>query len=81
MDLGFVGEPETGELEALIRSACLDAAQRRITHLTAFTSNTAPEAPLLQRLAQDIQEFEFFGPREEPANIASRGIYVDPVYF
>jgi len=81
MDLGFQGDPERGGLEALIREACREAVIRGMSHLTVFTSDNAPEAALLTRLAEDTHAFEFFGPGDEPADIASRGLYVDAIYF
>lgn len=71
-----------GELERLLRDRCRVAAERGMSHLTVFTSETSPSRALLEALAEDFEPYDFrtaFLP--EPVNAAVHGLHVDPIYF
>jgi len=68
-------------LRALIGAACGRLVATGITHLVFFTSPGAALRDTVLGLASRVERFRRFLRVPEPADTASRGVYVDPVYF
>ena len=80
LDDGFLPEGEE-DFVALIRHWCTSAKAAGITHLSIFSSPSSPGADTIRHLADRIQEFDFGFDEPEPADLDTRGLYVDAIYF
>lgn len=81
LDHGFA---EAGESE--YRQLLLDwseiAGSRGATHLAVFTSEASATFGVVDELAEEIEEFDFWAFNlSEPEELQRGGFYVDPVYF
>ena len=81
LDWGFVPGAEN-EFEALIRTQCGWLADRGLDRLSLFTSESSAGYELVRALASELERYVVisFG-IPEPPGAASRGLYVDPIYF
>lgn len=71
-----------GELEALLRVAASEAAAAGMTDLSIFTSVGTRTFGWLPALGAEIEQYELSTPyTPEPEGAASRGLYVDQIYF
>lgn len=81
LDHGFVPGAEAVYRE-LLTARCAELAERGATHLAVFTSERSSSHDVVMSLAESVEEFDFWAfDLEEPAALAERGFYVDPVYF
>ena len=80
LDTGFEPGAEA-ELAALVRAWCGALQALGITHLTIFTSPGAPGRDALHALAARVEPYHFNIGLPEPADVATRGLYVDQLYF
>jgi hypothetical protein len=80
LDTGFEPGAEA-ELAALVRAWCGRLQALGITHLTVFTSPGAPDRDSLHALAARVEPYHFNIGLPEPADVATRGLYVDQLYF
>jgi hypothetical protein len=68
--------------ERLLRAWCGWLAPRGLDRLTLFTSPLSPAARLLTSLADEVEPYNMWTPGVPvPPGAATRGLYVDPVYF
>jgi hypothetical protein len=81
MDFGYVGEAGLEEFELLLRAQCERAAARGITHLTLFSWTGSPIAKRLVKLFEGADEVVLRCSLPQPTDLASKGVYTDPVYF
>ena len=81
LDYGIASPSALGALEQLLRSWCGELAARGVTHLSLFCHDASPAAPLVRDLAETIAPVEFQSSVPEPADLAARGLYVDPIYW
>ena len=81
LDWGFLPGAED-EFEALIRAQCGWLANRGLDRLSLFTSEASAGYERVRALASELERFVVisFG-IPEPPGAASRGLYVDPIYF
>ena len=81
LDWGFVSGAED-EFEALIRAQCGWLADRGLDRLSLFTSESSAGCERVRALASELERYVVisFG-IPEPPGAASRGLYVDPIYF
>jgi hypothetical protein len=81
--LDYAVEPGAeAAFERLLRAWCGWLAARGVDRLTLFTSPHGPAADLLRSLADEVEPYNMWTPGiPPPAGAASRGLYVDPVYF
>jgi hypothetical protein len=81
LDWGFVRGAED-EFEALLRAQCGWLANRGLDRLSLFTSEASAGYERVRALASELERYVVisFG-IPEPPNAASRGLYVDPIYF
>ncbi|MGH7858355.1 MAG: hypothetical protein ACREQY_13610 [Candidatus Binatia bacterium] len=80
LDHGFVPGAED-EFERIIRAwggRLLDAGH---TELSFITSEPSPAYPILERLAFQMDAFDFKMAIPEPEDAKTNGLYVDPIYF
>ena len=80
LDHGFVPGGDEA-FERLIRSWCRKLADSGHTELSFITSEGSPTYALLERLAFQMDPFDYKQAIPEPEDAKSRGLYVDPVYF
>jgi hypothetical protein len=81
LDHGFVPGAEAVYRDLLIER-CGQLADLGATHLAVFTSERSSTHDVVMSLAESVEEFDFWAfDLEEPAALADRGFYVDPVYF
>ncbi len=80
LDYGFEPEAEA-DLEALLRSACSSLQTAGVDDLVIFTSPASRGRDLLARLARSVESFRVQSGGPMPTRDATRGTYVDPVYF
>lgn len=80
LDFGCTPEAED-EMIALLRAACATLAADGFTHLSVFSSPGSPARAALSPLAVRVEPYTFNMGLPEPADIASRGLYVDQLYF
>lgn len=70
-----------GELEALLRDACRRCLEEGMDELALFTSDVAPELPLLERLGARRETFGLqVAGFQQPENLRERGVWIDPIY-
>jgi hypothetical protein len=81
LDWGFVRGAED-EFEALLRAQCGWIANRGLDRLSLFTSEASAGYERVRALASELERYVVisFG-IPEPPGAASRGLYVDPIYF
>jgi hypothetical protein len=81
LDWGFIYGAED-EFEALIRAQCGWLTDRGLDRLSLFTSESSAGYELVRALASELEQYVVisFG-IPEPRGAASRGLYVDPIYF
>jgi hypothetical protein len=81
LDHGFVPGCDD-DYRDLLRWWCSNLAARGATHLALFTSERSSTYDVVSDLAEEIEPFDFWAfDIPEPAALAERGFYVDPVYF
>lgn len=80
IDTGFARGAE-GDLVALLRAWCATLMAHGFTQMTLFTSPGSPGRDTLHRLAARIEPYHFNIGVPEPPDIATRGLYVDQLYF
>lgn len=80
LDTGFAPDAE-GELVALLRAWCGTLIGRGFTHLSLFTSPGSPGYEALLPLAMRVEPYHFNIGLPEPPDVATRGLYVDHLYF
>lgn len=80
LDHGFVPGAED-EFERLIGSWCRKLLYLGSTELSLLTSEGSPTYPQLERLAFQMDAFDFKMGIPEPEGAAAQGLYVDPIYF
>ena len=80
LDWGFVAGAE--EFETLLRAQCGWLANRGLNRLSVFTSEASAGYTRVRELANELERYVVisFG-IPEPPGAASRGLYVDPIYF
>lgn len=81
LDYGIASPDALGALDHLLRSWCGELTARGVTHLSLFSHDASPAAPLVRDLAETIAPSEFQSSVPEPADLAARGLYVDPIYW
>ena len=69
------------ELVELVRAWCGRLAASGTTHLSIFTSPPSPGRSAWERLSPVVEPYRILVGVPEPAGVAERGIYVDPVWF
>ncbi|MGH7786326.1 MAG: hypothetical protein ACRERC_05630 [Candidatus Binatia bacterium] len=69
------------ELIGLLRAACGPLAKAGFTLLSLFSSPGGPARAALTALAVRVEPYVFNMGLPEPEDIASRGLYVDQLYF
>lgn len=81
LDWGFVVGAED-EFEALLRAQCGWLANRGLDRLSVFTSEPSAGYDRVRELASELERYVVisFG-IPEPPGAATRGLYVDPIYF
>jgi hypothetical protein len=81
LDWGFLPGAED-EFEALLRAQCGWLNDRGLDRLSLFTSEASAGYERVRALASELERFVVisFG-IPEPPGAASRGLYVDPIYF
>ena len=81
LDWGFLPGAED-EFEALIRAQCGWLDGRGLDRLSIFTSETSAGFERVRALASELERYVVisFG-IPEPPGAATRGLYVDPIYF
>ncbi|HYL57961.1 MAG TPA: hypothetical protein VEU51_03750 [Candidatus Acidoferrales bacterium] len=81
LDWGFRAGAED-ELEALIRARCGWLQARGLDRLSLFTSEPSPGYARVKAIASELERYVviLFG-APEPPDVATRGVYVDPIYF
>ena len=81
LDWGFLPGAED-EFEALLRGQCGWLRDRGLDRLSLFTSEASAGFDRVRALASELERFVviLFG-IPEPPGAASRGLYVDPIYF
>jgi len=81
LDWGFLPGAED-EFEALLRAQCGWLAARGLDRLSVFTSEASAGYQSVRALASEIERYVVisFG-IPEPPGAATRGLYVDPIYF
>ncbi|MGH7925147.1 MAG: hypothetical protein ACREQH_11230, partial [Candidatus Binatus sp.] len=81
LDWGFVPGAED-EFESLLRAQCGWLAGRGLDRLSLFTSATSAGYERVRALAGELEQYVVisFG-IPEPPGAATRGLYVDPIYF
>lgn len=80
LDFGFLPGAED-ELEKLIRSWCSKLVELGTTELSFITSESSPGHALLMSLAFQTDAFDYKMSIPEPEGAATKGLYIDPVYF
>lgn len=80
LDHGFVPGAEDA-FERLIRSWCRRLLELGHTEVSFITSGPSPTFPILERLAFQMDAFDFKMAIPEPADAKHNGLYVDPIYF
>jgi hypothetical protein len=81
LDWGFLPGAEN-EFEALLRAQCGWLRDRGLDRLSVFTSEASAGYDSVRALASELERYVVisFG-IPEPPGAASRGLYVDPIYF
>lgn len=81
LDWGFAPGAED-EFEALLRAQCGWLANRGLDRLSVFTSEASAGYECVRALASELERYVVisFG-ISEPPGAATRGLYVDPIYF
>ena len=81
LDWGFLPGAED-EFEALLRAQCGWLNDRGLDRLSVFTSEASAGYERVRALASELERFVVisFG-IPEPPGAATRGLYVDPIYF
>ena len=81
LDWGFLPGAED-EFEALLRAQCGWLNDRGLDRLSLFTSEASAGYERVRALASELERFVVisFG-IPEPPGAATRGLYVDPIYF
>lgn len=81
--LDYAFEPGAeAAFEGLIRGWCGWLAERRMNSLTVLTSPNSPGEDVIRGLASEVEAFNHWTPGvHPPADAASNGLYIDPVYF
>jgi hypothetical protein len=81
LDWGFLPGAED-EFEALLRAQCGWLANRGLDRLSIFTSEASAGYERVRSMAIDLERYVVisFG-MPEPPGAATRGLYVDPIYF
>ena len=81
LDWGFLPGAED-DFEALLRAQCGWLNARGLDRLSVFTSEASPGYERVRALASELERFVVisFG-IPEPPGAATRGLYVDPIYF
>ena len=68
--------------EALIRAWCGWLAARGMNSLTVLTSPASPGVGIIRELADEVEAFNHWTPGvPPPPDAATKGLYIDPVYF
>jgi hypothetical protein len=81
LDWGFLPGAED-EFEAIIRAQCGWLSDRGLDRLSLFTSEASAGYERVRALASELERFVVISHGiPEPAGAASRGLYVDPIYF
>jgi hypothetical protein len=81
LDYGFAPGCDD-QLHALLRSAATALTDRGVTNLGIFTSVGSAGREMLMTLPAELDRCVFLWWKPaEPADVAERGLYVDPVYF
>jgi hypothetical protein len=80
LDTGFEIGAEV-ELVDLIRAWCGRLHALGMTHLTVFTSPGSPGRDAYHALAARVEPYHFNIGLPEPSDVATRGLYVDQLYF
>lgn len=81
LDHGF-SEGGESEYRQLLLDWCQIAGSRGATHLAVFTSEVSATFGVVDELAEELEEFDFWAfDLPEPEALQQRGFYVDPVYF
>ena len=67
---------------AVLRGWCARLAARGLTHLTVYSSPRSPGWHVLEDLAAEREDFDYWTPQiAVPGDAADKGVYVDPIYF
>jgi flavin reductase (DIM6/NTAB) family NADH-FMN oxidoreductase RutF len=81
LDYAFEAGAE-GEFEALVRAWCGWLSERGMNRLTILTSSASPGERVLRGLADEVEAFNHWTPGvPPPSDAASKGLYIDPIYF
>ena len=80
LDHGFLPGADE-EFERLIRSYCAALLDDGHTELSIILSEQSPGFARLRSLALDAEPFDFKMTKPEPENAATKGLYVDAIYF
>jgi hypothetical protein len=81
LDHGFAPGAED-DYRALLEATCARLAERGATHLAVYTSERSSTYDVVRELAEEIEVFDFWAfDIPEPAALAERGFYIDPIYF
>ena len=83
MVLDYAFEPGAeGAFEALVRAWCGWLSERGMNRLTILTSSASAGETVLRGLADEMEAFNHWSPGvPPPADAASKGLYIDPIYF
>ena len=81
LDFAFDGDAGLVDLEHLLRRVCAEAREAGLDQLSVFSSPPSPGAARIQQLAEEVVAYEFAFGEPEPTDLATRGAYVDPIYF
>jgi hypothetical protein len=67
---------------AVLRASCARLAGDGLTHLVVYSSPHSPGWSVLEELAVDREDFDYWTPQiPVPDGAATKGVYVDPIYF
>jgi hypothetical protein len=80
LDYGYEPGAED-ELAALVRAACANLASAGTTELTLFTGAQSSAYSRLAPLAKRVEPYVLSLRAQEPEDLATRGVYVDQLYF
>ena len=82
LDHGFEPGCEDDYRTLLLSTAARLGSTAGATHLAVFTSERSSTFGVVSELAAEIEPFDFWAfELPEPAAVAAKGLYVDPIYF
>jgi GNAT superfamily N-acetyltransferase len=81
LDYGFLRGAES-EFEHLLTAWCGWLSEHGHTHLSIFTSRPSCSFPIIQRMADHLEQFDIWTPPiAEPEGAAKHGVFVDQIFF